>query len=477
MHKTAIILLTLFTELMIKLTNTLSGKKEEFTPIYEKEVRMYNCGPTVYDYAHIGNLRAYVFSDILRRTLEFNTFNVKQVINITDFGMLTSDADEGEDKMLKGLKREGKPLTMQAMKELGDFYTKRFEEDLQALNIKLPTIMPKASEHIKEDIELIETLEHKGYIYKTSDGLYFDTSKFSEYGKLGNITSSPEDNKARITVNTEKKNPKDFAVWKFNNELGFESKWGQGFPGWHIECSAMSIKYLGETFDIHTGGIDHIPVHHNNEIAQSEAATGKKFVNYWVHENHLNVDSTKISKSLGNSIILKTLREKGLSPLAYRYWLLTAHYKTPVNFTWEALEAAQKAYKKLLENIKDFGSETGTPDENFVALFKGFVNDDLDTPRAIALVWEVVKDEDIKSANKKATLFKFDEVLGLDLENQINKQAEELIIPEEVATLFQAREDARKNKDFKKSDELREEIKKLGFEIKDSAGGTQIIKS
>ncbi len=455
---------------MLKLTNTLTGEKGEFTSITEGKVGMYNCGPTVYDYAHIGNLRSYVFADILRRTLELNGYEVNQVINITDIGHLSSDADDGEDKMTKGLKREGLPFTLEAMKQMGDLYTERFKNDLKTLNIQFPSHFPKASEHIKEDIELISQLQEKGFTYSTSDGVYFDTSKFPEYGKLGNIKPTPDDEQSRIGINSEKRNYRDFALWKFNSELGHETPWGKGFPGWHIECSAMSTKYLGQPFDIHTGGIDHIPVHHNNEIAQSEAATGIPYAYYWLHNAHVVIGTDKMAKSGGNFLRLQSVIDKDISPLAYRYWLLTARYSTMMNFSWEALENAQNGYSNLLEKIHQLGDSTGSPDENYLALFKGFVNDDLDTAKAIALMWELIKDDEINPQDKKATLLKFDTVLGLGLDSIKNIE-----IPEEVQELIQARDESRKNKDFKKSDELRDEIKKLGFEVKDTPEGQKVF--
>lgn len=288
---------------MLYLTNTLTKQKELFVPLNEKNVGMYNCGPTVYDYAHIGNLRAYVFADILRRTLEYAGYTVNQVMNITDIGHLSSDADDGEDKMTRGLKREGKPLTLEAMKELADFYAEAFKKDLSWLNIEMPHHMPKASEHIAEDIALIQKLEARGFLYTTSDGVYFNTEKDPHYGKLGGLSDINEA-QARIHAQSEKKSPRDFAVWKKNDVLGYESPWGKGFPGWHMECSAMSMKYLGETFDIHTGGIDHIPVHHNNEIAQSENATGKPYVRTWLHNAFVTVPSGKMAKSEGTGLTL-----------------------------------------------------------------------------------------------------------------------------------------------------------------------------
>ncbi len=462
---------------MLKLTNTLSGIKEEFKSITPNKVGMYSCGFTVYNYSHIGNLRKYVFDDILRRTFEFNGYDVNQVMNVTDVGHLVSDADEGEDKVEKGAQREGKTA-----QEITKHYADAFFADLKDMNIKAADVKdveshtPWATHHIHEQIALIKTLEEKGYTYTISDGVYYDTSKFKNYGKLGNINIEGLKEGARVESNEEKRNPTDFALWKFSKkgetrQQEWKSPWGVGFPGWHIECSAMSMKYLGETFDVHTGGIDHIPVHHNNEIAQSEAATGKKFVNYWLHENFLNIENTKISKSLGNVIRLIDLKEKGINPLAYRYWLLTAHYKTAVNFTWEAIVGAQTGYNKLVEHVLEWGDEMSTSDENYLALFKGFINDDLDTAKAIALMWEMIKDDSLSGATKKATLLKFDEVLGLGLAD-----AKAVSIPENVQMLLSEREQSRKNKDFKKSDELRKLIKNLGFDVKDTDEGQKVTK-
>ncbi len=448
----------------IELHNTLTGKKEEFTPIKAGEVSMYNCGPTVYNYAHIGNLRSYVFADTLRRVFEYNNLKVNQVVNVTDIGHLSSDSDDGEDKMTKALKREGKPLTLEAMREVADFYFEKFKEDLTSLNIEMPEHFPFASDHVKEDIELVQKLEDKGFTYKTSDGVYFDIKKFPEYGKLGNIKIS-NDAESRIGLNPEKRNPQDFAVWKFNEELGYDAPFGKGFPGWHIECSAMSVKYLGPEFDIHTGGIDHIPVHHNNEIAQSVCA-GDPYAKYWLHNAHLNIGEDKMAKSGDNFITLGTLKDKKVDPLALRYVFLTARYSSPLQFSWETLGGAETALKRIRQKLSKL------PDGGTVANsdFNKFVNDDLDTPKALALISEILNSENISDADKKATILDFDRVLGLQLD-----KIETVEIPEEVKNLIQQRDTARANKDFAKSDELRLEIEKLGFEVKDTKDGTQVV--
>jgi len=463
----------------IFLHNTLSGQKELFKPLKEGEVSMYNCGPTVYNYAHVGNLRSYIFADVLRRVFEYNGYTVKQVINVTDIGHLSSDADDGEDKMTKALKREGKPLTLSAMREVADFYFQAFKNDLEKLNIEMPTEFPFASDHITENIELISILIKKGFTYNTSDGIYFDTEKFPEYGKLGNVKNSSA-SESRIGENTEKRNQRDFAVWKFESGLGYESPFGKGFPGWHIECSAMSVKYLGPEFDIHTGGIDHIPVHHNNEIAQAVCA-GYPYAKYWLHNAHYNIGEEKMAKSGENFITLKVLEEKGLDVLALKYVFLTARYSTPLQFSWEALEGGSIALKKL-RKIKTDLNETAQkggglvdPEElsplavNYREKFLEYVNDDLDTPKAIALLWEVSKDENLSVLEMRHLLWSFDKVLGLNLDKIVS-----FSIPENVMDLVGQRETARVAKNFTESDRLRDEIQKLGFIVKDTETGAEI---
>lgn len=393
----------------LKLHNTLTGQVEEFVPLSPGKASMYHCGPTVYDYVHIGNLRAFLLGDLLRRTLEYLGFETKQVMNVTDVG-IGGNNDEGEDKILSGLKREGKEITMENMKALGEFYTERFREDIAALNIRTPHVMPKASEHLPEMIEMIRELEAKGFVYTTADGLYFDTAKDPHYGRLGKLGKETE---SRVT-NAEKKNSRDFALWKFNENLGFRSPWGQGFPGWHLECSAMSGKYLGKTFDLHTGGMDLAPVHHNNEIAQSENACGCEFVRYWLHNEFVNVPEGKMAKSEGTGITLKTLVEKGFSPLSYRYFLLMAHYRSPVTFTWEALEAAENACNKLTKLVASL-PDGGIVNENYKKQFIEKIENDLNTPQALAVLWTLMKDKDVSPEDKKATAQDFCSVFGLGL--------------------------------------------------------------
>src|SRR3989344_3484440 len=455
----------------LTLYNTLTGKKEEFKPLEAGKVRMYNCGPTVYNYVHIGNLLAYVFVDVLRRTLEWNGYKVMQVMNITDVGHLTSDADAGEDKMMRALKREGKPFTLQGMREIADIYTKAFKDNLRMLNIREPEYMPRASDHITEDIELVQELLKKGFAYNTADGIYFDTSKFPEYGKLGNINLEGQKAGARVETNPEKKNAIDFTLWKFAKpELpAFPSPFGPGFPGWHLECSAMSRKYIGQPFDIHTGGVDHIPTHHPNNIGQSEAAYGTVLARYWLHNEQLVVPAGKMAKSEGNAITLHTLRERGIHPLAYRYYVLQAHYRSPLNFSWSALESAQKSYFKLLLSLSP-GLSHPLPSVSNSAIDSAIAAD-LDTPRILATVWELVKEK------KYATVFDADRILGLDIKNQSRKLLEEMgAVPEEVKRLSLEREEAREREDFKKSDEIRVEIQKAGFEVMDTDSGPIVRK-
>ncbi len=460
----------------IQFYNTLTRKKEEFTPITPGEVKMYSCGPTVYNYAHIGNLRAYVFTDILRKSLKYNGYKVTQIMNITDIGHLSSDADSGDDKMTKGLIREGKELNLKNMRELAEFYTEKFKDDLKSLNIELPDGMYFASDYVQEDIDLIKKLEDKNFTYKTSDGIYFDTAKMPDYGILWGGKRIHDEKETRIEKNIEKKNPEDFALWKFNDQLGFPSSWGMGFPGWHIECSAMGIKFLGEQFDIHTGGIEHIDVHHTNEIAQSECATGKKpFVRYWMHNEWILFGNKKIAKADGTFLKSSDLKEKNINPIAYRFFLLMANYGSKMNFNWEALEGAETALNRLYRLYNDLGNTIGSVDKDYQERFKNFISDDLDTPKALALLWDLIKDENVPKADKKATILDFDKVLGLNFEHQSEIIKNE-IIPKEIQKLAEERKEARKNKDYKKSDELRNEISKLGYEIKDSSDGYKINK-
>lgn len=457
--------------MVLKFYNTLTKQIDEFKPITQGKVSMYNCGPTVYNYAHIGNLRAYIFADVLKRTLTHAGYEVTQVINVTDIGHLSSDNDDGEDKMTKALVREGKSLTLASMREVADFYFEKFKEDLTLLDIQMPSYFPFASDHIQEDIEIVSGLIEKGFGYTLSDGVYFDTSKFPHYGALGGVVSQ-DDEHSRIGVHTEKRNPRDFAIWKFNDELGYEAPFGKGFPGWHIECSAMSRKYLGDTFDIHTGGIDHIPVHHNNEIAQSESFTGKQYVHYWLHNDFVNIGEDKMSKSGENFITLRTLSEKNINPLAYRLLVLGAHYKTQLNFSWDALEGSLQALKRLYSHVRAISdTKGGAIEKSYMTRFEDALANDLNTPLALATMWELLKSTDVTPENKYTTLIAFDSILGLGLAD-IKKE----IIDESILKLVHEREDARAQKDWNRADELRTEIDSLGYEINDTPNGPDILK-
>lgn len=452
----------------VTLFNTLGRKKEVFEPLKAGQVKMYSCGPTVYDYVTVGNLRAVVFPDILRRTLEYAGCKVLQVMNLTDFGHLTSDADQGEDKMTVALKREGKELTMDNMLALAGFYAEAFKKDIAALNVETPRVMPRASEHVRGMVAYIKALMEKGYAYKTSDGVYFDVAKFPTYGVLGGSASVDH---ARIAPNSEKHDPRDFALWKFDPNLGWDASWGRGFPGWHIECTAMSTEYLGKTFDIHTGGIDHIPIHHTNEIAQAEAANGKSYARYWMHNEFITVDGTKISKSLGNTITLRQLIDRGIHPLSYRYWLLTGHYRSPMNFTWDSVAAAQTARERALRVFADL-SQGGSIDAMYRERFAKALYDDLNTAEALAVMWEVIKDEKLAPGVKRATLLDFDRVLGIGFSSRAEASKVPVsTVPEEVRTLVTEREAARKAGDWGRADALRVEIEKSGYLVEDTTKG------
>lgn len=466
----------------IFLHNTESGKLEEFNPITPKKVLLYTCGPTVYDYAHVGNLRSFVFADILKRTLIFHGFEVEHTINLTDFGHLTDDGDAGEDKMMKGLKREGLPVTLEAMRELSDIYIHAFYDDCDALNIISPTHFARASEYVEAQIRLIETLEGKGYTYETSDGVYFDIEKYPKYGRLGNVDIKEMKSGARVEVNPEKHHPADFAIWK-KGLLGWDSKWGKGFPGWHIECSAMAMATLGKSIDIHTGGIDHISVHHNAEIAQSECATGKKFANYWLHNAFITIDNTKISKSLGNTINLRHLADQGFTGEDYRYWLLTAHYRSPVNFSWEALKAAKQALFRLRRFVyEDYKQQTSYPDADYLTKFREHIANDLDTPAALALLWQVTKDDKLDNATKCATIHVMDGVLDLGLRNNLTEGVKTLgiltsdEIPEEILALVDKREAARIARNWPEADTFREALNLKGYSVEDTPHGPKVSK-
>jgi cysteinyl-tRNA synthetase len=452
----------------INLYDTYTRSVRPLQPLQPGEVGLYTCGPTVYDYAHIGNLRTYIFEDILRRVLEFNGYRVRHVMNITDVGHLTSDADTGEDKMEKGARRTGKSAW-----EIAEFYTQAFQNDLCHLNILEPTIWCRATDHISEQIEMIRCIEEKGYAYRTADGVYFDTAKQPNYGSLARLVVEGLQAGARIDMG-EKRNTTDFALWKFSpadqqRQMEWDSPWGKGFPGWHIECSAMSARYLGPYFDIHCGGEDHISVHHTNEIAQTEACHGTRLANFWMHGYFLQLDGEKMSKSSGEFLRLQVLIDHGYDPLAYRFFCLSANYRAKLTFSWEGLDGAARALERLRTAVYELGA-AGTPDEDYLDRFCGDVNDDLNLPRAVALAWDVLKSE-LPAHVKKATLLEFDRVLGLNLANWQPKEEE---IPAEFTALLQERQQARAEKRWKDADAIRDQITAAGYEVIDTPQGPKL---
>jgi len=461
----------------MQLYNTLARMKQEFTPQKTGEVSLYTCGPTVYNYAHIGNLRTYLFEDTLKRVLLAEGLKVKHVMNITDVGHLVSDADEGEDKMEKGARREGKSAW-----DLARLYTEAFFADFKSLNCVMPDVLCPATEHIAEMIALVCRLEEKGLAYKISDGIYYDTARFPGYSRLaGKSHIEGLKSGARVEFNAEKRNPSDFALWKFSpktekRQMEWDSPWGVGFPGWHIECSAMAMKYLGETLDIHCGGVDHIAVHHTNEIAQSEAATGKPFARYWVHGEFLIAkNAEKMAKSSGEFLTLDVLKKRNFSPLDYRYFNFGAHYRTQLEFSWEGLEAAAKSRAALKENVlsllQQCGGKTGAPGDGANAALDKFMaaaTDDLNIPAALAVVWETMRGTAVPPAGKLAFLSASDKVLGLDL----LAAPEQAALAPELMTLVHEREAARKSRDFARSDVLRKQLEEKGVLVKDTPLGT-----
>ncbi len=461
--------------------NTLGRKKEDFIPLKGNEVRIYTCGPTVYNYAHIGNFRAYIFMDNLRRTLKYNGYQVKHVMNITDVGHLESDADEGEDKMIKAAKREKKDPYA-----IADFYTKAFFKDIQSLNIEVPEIIAKATEHIPEMQKMVEEILANGYAYETSKGIYFDISKLDQYPILSNRKMDEQIAGARVEVDPEKRNPYDFAIWikaDKNHIMKWESPWGLSYPGWHLECSAMSRKYLGDEFDIHTGGIDHIPTHHENEIAQSKGATGKIPARFWMHSEFLLIDGGKMSKSLNNTYTLENLKEKGIEPLAFKLFCYAANYRTKLNFTFEGALAAQKSLNRLREGyLKQKQGNTKVEEkelEEYKVKFLEAINDDLNIPQAMGIVWEIIRKTE-KSKDYATLLEQFDQVLGLDLvhaEEYLKTQNAEVVMDEEVKQLVEKRDQARKEKNWALSDEIRDLLQQKGYIVKDTKEGTMIEKA
>lgn len=468
----------------MKLYNTASRKIEEFQPLHPPAVSFYSCGPTVYDFTHIGHLRTYINNDVLKRTLNFLGYKVRHVMNITDVGHLTGDSDEGEDKIEKGAVKRGTTVW-----ELARVYTDYFISSIDAVNIIRPDAFSNATQHIPEFTEMIKVLESKGFTYETEEAVYFDIKKFPAYGKLSGQKLEDKIMRAReeIHIDAKKKNSADFALWfkatgRFKDHtMRWPSKWGEGFPGWHIECSAMCMKYLGETVDIHAGGIDHIPVHHENEIAQSEAATGKQFVKYWFHNEFLLVDGRKMSKSLENFYTIDDIKNRNIDPMALRLLFLQTHYRQIMNFTWESLSAASNAYDKLVNYVCELKQKTSKPTsdvgfseeaKNYRQKFIDVISEDLQAPKAVAVLWEIVK-SNISAEEKLNLILEIDEVLGLNLKNAKLVAVE---IPEEIKKLAQERESARLAKDFKKSDELRKIINDKGYDIKDTDAGSKISK-
>lgn len=458
-------------------TNTFSGSKERFAPIRSGEVLLYSCGPTVYGPQHIGNLRAAVFSDVLARVLMSAKYRVKKVVNITDVGHLVGDGDEGEDKMAVGAKRD-----QTTPKAIADRYAKRYLEDIRDLNIDLDLIrFPRATDYIPEQITMIQTLEAKGYAYKAEDGIYFDTAKFPDYGKLGGIMDVKLMAGARVKMIEGKRNLHDFALWRFakKDDLQvWDSPWGKGNPGWSIECSAMIRALLGETIDIHTGGEDHVGVHHNNEIAQSEAANGRPLARFWLHNAFLTIDNQKISKSLGNTYTLEDVIEKKLHPLALRFFFLQADYRSPLSFTWEALQGADEALRRLWRTVSSLKKETSGKgaDSDTKAKIGIYLNDDLGTPQALALLFEALSDEDLTPRQKWGVIEAADQVLGLSLVSPPLSTFSLKELPEDLQKAAKEREEARREKDFSRADELRIHIENSGYQVEDAASGTIYIK-
>lgn len=458
------------------LFNTLSRKKEKFIPLENDKVKMYCCGPTVYNYAHIGNLRTYFFEDILKRVLLYNGYDVFHVVNITDVGHLVSDADEGEDKMEKGARREGKTVW-----EIAEYYTNAFKKDISELNILPPDIWCRATDNIQEQINLIQCLEKKGFTYITSDGVYYDTSKFEDYGKLALLDVEGLEEGKRVAFSDEKKNKTDFALWKFSpkdvkRQMEWDSPWGKGFPGWHIECSAMSMKYLGETFDIHCGGVDHISIHHTNEIAQSEGCTGKQFVRYWLHGEFLIEEKGKMAKSNEEFLRLPVLIEKGYSGLDYRYFMLMTHYRKKLKFSYKALEAAKKGFsnlKNIILEIKELISDRietkNLQNSKLISWQNKFIeniNDDLNVAGGLGVLWDILKDDNLKPEEKLFLSYDFDRVFGLKL-----KELKKEEIPQEILDLVEKRKVAKVNKQWTEADKIREKIKAKGYEVLDLKNG------
>jgi len=455
--------------------NTLTKTKEEFKPLEGNTVRIYTCGPTVYKDATIGNMKSYIFMDTLRRTLKYNGYDLKHAMNITDVGHLVSDGDEGEDKMVKAAKEEKKtPL------EIAAFYTEKFLNDFDRLNIYRPEIICKATDHIKEMEEFVQKLLDNGYAYETSTAIYFDVSKLDQYGILSGIDLRNQKAGARVEIDEEKRNPYDFALWikaPENHIMKWESPWGLCYPGWHIECSTMSNKYLGKVFDIHTGGIDLVPTHHENEIAQSKGCTGKVPARFWMHCEFLLIDGGKMSKSLGNAYLVQDIIDKGYEALAFKMMCFTSHYRNKLNFTWDALESSQNALNRLRDGYKKHSEVNEEIEQSIIeeykTRFQEAINDDLNMPVAMSVIWDVVKNPS-KSKQLADLLLDFDKVLGVDIQKEVEEKT--LDLPEEINELIEKRKQARANKDWALSDQIRDELKEKGYMVKDTKEGIQIEK-
>lgn len=463
----------------VQLYNTMSRKVEEFVPLKEDLVGMYGCGPTVYNYAHIGNLRTYIFEDTLKRMLVHAGFKVKHVMNITDVGHLTGDGDDGEDKMEKSARETGKSVW-----DIAKFYTDAFFKDYDALNIIRPDVVCPATRHIPQMIELIQRLEKGGHTYIAGGNVYFSIDTLPDYGKLARLKLDELQSGARIDVDSNKRNPKDFVLWFTNSKFGeqammWDSPWGRGYPGWHIECSAMSMYYLGEQFDIHCGGIDAIPVHHTNEIAQSEAATGKKWVNYWMHGEFLLTEKGKMSKSSGEFLTMSLLQSKGFDALDYRYFCLGAHYRTQLQFSLEGLSGARTARLGLNERVAALGKEiaqnVGQKAQEYKDAFDSYVCDDLSMARALSVLWGVLKDNEVPNPEKLAVVRYMDEVLGLKLD-KVEKADSDSEMSQELKELLDARAEAKKNKDWASADKIRDILAEKGFSVKDTPQGPVLVK-
>lgn len=460
-------------KMSLRIYNSLTKQTEEFRPLDPNEVKMYLCGPTVYDYVTVGNYRTYSLGDFVSRILKSNGYKVNYIMNLTDVGHLTGDnaenPDHGDDRLEAAAEREGK-----SAKEIANFYIADFFKSYEKLNLTKPKKFTRATDYIQEQIEVVRTLEQKGYTYETSDGIYFDTSQFGKYGELSGLNSKNVKEGARVEINPEKKNPTDFALWKYSPKdkmrwQEWNSPWGRGFPGWHIECSAMSMKELGPTLDIHLGGEDLKMIHHQNEIAQSECATGKEFVKYWMHGAFLLVDDGKMGKSLGNAYTVSDIEAKGFDPIALRYFYMTAHYRSKINFTWESLTSASNALNKLYDIIGSYKEEKhASAETEYLDRFNAAINDDINMPKAVAVMWDLLK-SNVEEASKIVTLLRMDEVLGLRIVDYVGFE-----VPQNVNDLAKMRNQYRRSGIWDKADLLRREIEQAGYIVEDTKDGFKI---